>query len=304
MGGTLEGSVGESCMGSGHESGSSAVEVEQLRERVALLEAQLDALLEASEGFAWVKDEASRFVRVNAAIADFAARPKEEVVGLSDFDIWQSEQAEVVRQDDLEVMESRANKFVKEALDELRGGRRVWLSTRKVPVWSGDRIVGTAGTARDITEEHYASIERDEARDALVENQRRRLEELSTPVLRLWKGVLAVPLIGSVDGWRAERLMEALLTAIQREEAEEVVLDITGVSEVDGEVAERLLKAVRAARLVGARCSMVGIRADVARAIVELDIDIGDVQIFSTLEQALGHVLARAGATSAKTSPA
>ena len=289
-------------MSSDESKGSSEVEIASLRARASLLEAQIEAVLEASEGFAWVKDQESRFLHVNSAIADFAARPKEEILGLTDFDIWQNEQAEGVRRDDVEVMRSKANKFVKESLDELRGGRTVWLSTRKVPVWHDGVVVGTAGTARDTTDEHWASVERDEARDALVENQRRRLEELSTPVLRLWKGVLAVPLIGSIDGWRATRLMDALLTAIQREEASEVVIDITGVSEVDGEVAERLLRAVRAASLVGARCSLVGIRADVARAIVELDIDIHDVQIFSTLEQALGEVMRRSKVTSSKKS--
>lgn len=283
-------------------SGTLEAEVEGLREQVALLQAQLSALLEASEGLAWVKDEEGRFVGANSGLASLAAMPREELPGLTDLDLWPSEQAEAFRRDDAEVMRLQTSKFVEEPIDERREGRTAWLSTRKVPVWLGDKVVGTAGCARDITEEHWASVDRDEARNELVETQRRRLEELSTPVLRLWKGVLAVPLIGSVDGWRATRLMDALLTAIQREEASDVVLDITGVTEVDGEVAERLLKAVRAARLVGARCSLVGIRADVARAIVELDIDIGDVKIFSTLEQALGEVMVRAEAKAAKPS--
>lgn len=268
----------------------------RLREQVALLQAQLSALLEASEGLAWVKDEEGRFIDANSVLASLAAVPRDKMPGLTDLDLWPIEQAEAFRRDDAEVMRLQTSKFVEEPIDERRGGRTAWLSTRKVPVWLDDKVVGTAGCARDITEEHWASVDRDEARNELVETQRRRLEELSTPVLRLWKGVLAVPLIGSVDGWRATRLMDALLTAIQREEAADVVLDITGVTEVDGEVAERLLKAVRAARLVGARCSLVGIRADVARAIVELDIDIGDVEIFSTLEQALGEVMGRAEA--------
>ncbi|MGB1014030.1 MAG: PAS domain-containing protein [Nannocystaceae bacterium] len=280
-------------MGSDKASELLGPEVARLRKRCAVLEAQLKAILEASEGLAWVKDVESRFVHANQAVADIAKLSTDDIPGLTDFDFWQSDQAEAVCRDDVEVMQSQANKFVKEALEQRRGGRSVWLSTRKVPVWLGDEVVGTAGTARDITEEHWASVERDAARNELVENQRRRLDELSTPVLRLWKGVLAVPLIGNVDSERAARLMDVLLTAIQHEGAAEVVLDITGVTEVDGEVAQRLLKAVRAARLVGARCSLVGVRPDVARAIVELDIDIGDVPIFSTLEQALGEVIRR-----------
>ncbi|HFE44293.1 MAG TPA: STAS domain-containing protein, partial [Nannocystis exedens] len=132
--------------------------------------------------------------------------------------------------------------------------------------------------------------------------QQRHIEELATPVLRLWKGVLAVPLIGRVEAWRAAQLMDALLAAIQREKASVVVIDITGVTQVDADVAKRLLKTAHAARLVGARCMLVGIRAEVARTIVESGIDIDDVQIYSTLEQALARIIDREKAESAPSS--
>ncbi len=285
-------------MSSKQSNSESAVrENEILRERVAFLEAQLAAVLEASEGLAWIKDAESRFVLANGAVAELTGLAKDSIPGLFDSDIWEGANVEAVRRDDAEVMQSKAPKFVKEALDERREGRRVWLSTRKVPVLLNGEVVGTAGTARDITDEHWARVDLEAARRELVETHRRRLDELSTPVLRLWEGVLVVPLIGDVDRERATRLMTALLSAIQREGAREVMLDLTGVTVVDSDVAERLLRAVRATRLVGARCSLIGIRPEIAQATVMQDIDIGDVQVFSTLEQALVALMRRSAAT-------
>ena len=125
---------------------NAARENERLRERVALLEAQLEALLEASEGLAWVKDEDSRFVVANEAVGELAALPKDKIRGLLDSDIWERANAEAVRRDDVEVMRSERPKFVEEALDQRREGRTVWLSTRKVPVFLNGEAVGADTT--------------------------------------------------------------------------------------------------------------------------------------------------------------
>lgn len=267
-------------------------EPEALRREVAILRAQLRALLEAAQGMAWVKDQDGRFVAANQALAEVAARGVDELPGLTDLDLFAREQAEAFRADDAAVMRARAVKHIEEPIDEQREGKTVWLTTRKAPVVGDDgEILGSAGTARDITDERWTASERRRVQDELVRAQQALIEELATPVLRLWRGVLAVPIIGSVDAWRADRLLQAILDAIHREQAREVVLDITGLREIDGAVAERLMRAIRAARLVGARCSLVGIRAEVARAIVELGVAIGEVKTYSTLEQALAEVM-------------
>ncbi len=284
-------------MGSNGKDAASEEDVFALRERVESLEAQLQALVAACEGLAWIKDASGHFVVVNGAVAEAAGLSRDQMLGRTDLEIWPLEQAEGFRADDAAVMHSRALKAVEEPIDAQRDGRTIWLSTRKAPVITSDgRVHGTAGTARDITDERWTSLDRDRARDELVDAQQRHIEELATPVLRLWKGVLAVPLIGRVDAWRAAQLMNALLVAIQREKARVVVIDITGVTQVDADVAQRLLKTALAARLVGARCMLVGIRAEVARTIVESGIDIDDVQIYSTLEQALARIIDREGA--------
>lgn len=271
---------------------SDANTIAELRRANRALRAQLRALLKVAEGIAWVKDREGRFVAVNEAFTGLADRGVDEILDKTDLDLWPREQAEAFRRDDELVMASGELKHVEEPIDEQREGREVWLSTRKTAVVADDgEVLGSVGSARDITDERWNAGERERVENELISAQRRLIDELATPVLRLWKGVLAVPLIGSIDKGRADQLLLAILGAIQAEGARQVILDITGVSAVDTEVAARLLRTVAAARLVGARCSFVGIRADVAQTLVELGVELGDVQTFSTLEQALLHVV-------------
>lgn len=274
---------------------SDANTIAELRRANRDLRAQLRALLEAAEGIAWVKDTQGRFVAVNEAFTGLADRGFEAILGKTDLDLWPREQAEAFRQDDALVMASGALKHVEEPIDEQREGREVWLSTRKTAIVGDDgEILGSVGIARDITDERWNAGERERVESELVGAQRRLIDELATPVLRLWTGVLAVPLIGSIDKGRADQLLLAILEAIQAEGARQVILDVTGVSAINTEVAARLLRTVAAARLVGARCFLVGIRADVAQTLVELQVELGDVQTFSTLEQALLHIVGAA----------
>ena len=119
--------------------------------------------------------------------------------------------------------------------------------------------------------------------------------ELSTPVVRLWDGIIAVPLVGTLDSARTQLVMEKLLETLVATGAEHAVLDITGVPTVDTEVAQHLLKTVSAVRLLGAECIVSGIRPQVAQTIVSLGIEFGDIATKATLADALAHALNRAG---------
>ena len=124
---------------------------------------------------------------------------------------------------------------------------------------------------------------------------RAALAELSTPVIRLWDGVIAVPLVGTLDSARTQLVMEKLLETLVATGADHAVLDITGVLTVDTEVAQHLLKTVSAARLLGAECIISGIRPQVAHTIVSLGIEFGDIATKATLADALAHALDRRG---------
>lgn len=124
------------------------------------------------------------------------------------------------------------------------------------------------------------------SRDQIVARQQRELLELSTPVINLWKGIIALPLIGTLDSARAHVVMENLLEKIVSSGAHTAIIDITGVPTVDTLVAQHLMKTIAAARLMGARCILSGIRSQIAQTIVHLGIDLGTVVTKASLADA------------------
>lgn len=123
-------------------------------------------------------------------------------------------------------------------------------------------------------------------RETVIREQQESMLELSTPVVQLWKGVLAIPLIGSLDSNRTQIVMEALLEKIVETESDIAIIDITGVPTVDTMVAQHLLKTITAAKLMGAKCIISGIRPQIAATIVHLGVELGDVVTKASLADA------------------
>ncbi|MEU1588669.1 STAS domain-containing protein [Micromonospora sp. NPDC005710] len=128
-------------------------------------------------------------------------------------------------------------------------------------------------------------------RESLIADQAEQLLELSTPVVKLWEGVVAVPLVGTLDSARAQVVMERLLQTLVDTGSPYAIIDITGVPAVDTQVAQHILKTVVAARLMGADCIISGIRPQIAQTIVALGIEFGDIATKASLADALRHVL-------------
>jgi rsbT co-antagonist protein RsbR len=139
-----------------------------------------------------------------------------------------------------------------------------------------------------------------EAREEVIHRQQEELLELSTPVVKLWDGVLALPMIGTLDSARTQVVMESLLQRIVETGAEIAIVDITGVPTVDTLVAQHLLKTVTAIRLMGADCIISGIRPQIAQTIVHLGVELQGVTTKATLADALALALQRAGLTVTK----
>jgi rsbT co-antagonist protein RsbR len=140
-------------------------------------------------------------------------------------------------------------------------------------------------------------------REDVIQSQQRTMLELSTPVVELWKGILALPLIGTLDSERTQLVMESLLTRIVETGASIAIIDITGVPTVDTLVAQHLLKTVAAARLMGADCLISGIRPQIAQTIVHLGVELGDVVTKSTLAGAFAVALQRTGLSIGRPTP-
>jgi rsbT co-antagonist protein RsbR len=132
-------------------------------------------------------------------------------------------------------------------------------------------------------------------RDRVIAEQAETLLELSTPVVKLWDGVVALPLVGTLDSARTQVVMEALLEALVDTGSEHAIIDITGVPAVDTQVAQHLLKTVQAARLLGADCIISGIRPQIAQTVVGLGIEFGDIHTKASLSDALLLALRRSG---------
>lgn len=154
-------------------------------------------------------------------------------------------------------------------------------------MWAATRLVDKLGL--------YTMEAFQKSREQVIARQQQELLELSTPVVELWTGILALPLIGTLDSARTQIVMESLLQKIVETGAPIAIIDITGVPMVDTLVAQHLLKTVAAARLMGADCIISGIRPQIAQTIVHLGVDLSAVTTKATLADAFAIALRRSG---------
>lgn len=137
---------------------------------------------------------------------------------------------------------------------------------------------------------------REQARDLeekleRIQKQEEAIRELSTPAIEIWDDVLALPIIGTLDSKRSAEIMDSLLGAIARTQAGNVVIDMTGVEIVDTHTADHLIKIVRAAGLLGARCVLSGLRPEVVQVLVQLDADLGGAVTLRSLKDGLRYCI-------------
>jgi rsbT co-antagonist protein RsbR len=169
--------------------------------------------------------------------------------------------------------------------DAIRGRMGGKAEELAAAIWLATEILDRLGL---FTTEVYQK-----GREELIRKQQQEMLELSTPVVRLWEGVLALPLIGTLDSARTQVVMESLLNQIVSTGAEIAIIDITGVPTVDTLVAQHLLKTVAAARLMGADCIISGIRPQIAQTIVHLGVELNAVITKATLADAFAIALQR-----------
>jgi PAS domain S-box-containing protein len=183
----------------------------------------------------------------------------------------------------------RVGRFETEGWRVRKDGSRFWANVVISPIRDeAGEVIGFVKVARDLTERRE--------QEQLVQRQRDEILELSTPVIQVWDKVLVLPIIGTLDSLRATRLTEGLLERIAEDQAEVVILEVSGVPAVDTDVAQHLLKTVEAARLMGAASILSGVRPETAQAIVHLGIDLGTLRSRTSLKDALQLALRLVGA--------
>jgi len=168
----------------------------------------------------------------------------------------------------------------------------LWLAYIYVPLRDKEgNITHILSVFEDITEQKRRE-EENRQQEIVINRQAEMLFELSTPLLTISDDTVVMPLIGSIDSRRAQQIMENLLTGITEHGASQVILDITGISVMDTNVAAMLIRLAQAVRLLGAQIILTGIRAEIAQTLVSLDIDFNEIITRSTLRDGIAYALA------------
>jgi rsbT co-antagonist protein RsbR len=244
---------------------------------------------------AWMQEASSKDARQRAQALEILKLLRDALASGSDTNRLESPEWDGLRSALTELSSSRA------AQGQSASDTNVFVLALKKPLFAavsekgGDAAaLWTMSRTVDKLAQHTVTTFQ-EARENIIRRQQEELLELSTPVVKLWEGVLAVPMIGVLDSSRTQMVMEALLQKIVETGSELAIIDITGVPTVDTLVAQHLLKTVSAIRLMGADCIISGIRPQIAQTIVHLGIDLQGVSTKATLADALALALQRTG---------
>lgn len=217
--------------------------------------------------------------------------PPDEVLGRAADDVFPRGVTDRLKTAIEQVLTSDAPQTL--SYERERGGETRYVSAKMSALHGhGDEIAGVTVIERDLTEQVLAERALAE-RLTVVEQQRETIRAMSTPILQVWDGVLALPIIGAVDQQRSIAIMDDLLEAITTLHAHLVILDVTGVDAVDTATADHFGKILRAAGLLGAECFVSGIRATVAQTMAELGMNIGSTRTFGTMQSALQVAILR-----------
>ena len=238
----------------------------------------------------FLKDLRQRFILVNEQFARAGGMRPAECIGLSEADLFPPEQAADLLAVEAQIVASGQPCEREDQVDMVDGMH--WVHSNKFPIHDAEGVcTGIGGLIPDITERRKLDDERLALREQVIEAQQAALRELSTPLLPLAEGVLAMPLIGTIDSVRASEILETLLRGISERRVHTAILDITGVREVDIQTADALVGAARAARLLGARVILTGVSPAIARTLVMLDANLDGIAILATLASGIAHAM-------------
>lgn len=239
----------------------------------------------------YVKDRVGYHITANQQQADICGIEKpEDLIGKHDREMYPDTWQEY-HEDEQRIMATDKPMHNKEEHIIGQDGQDIWLLTTKVPTKDENGTVnGIIGFGVDITEMKLAQLDADRQR-SIVEKQRQTLLDLSAPIIPITDDAIIMPLIGSFDGERAKVVMRSLLHGVSRFSANTVILDLTGVSMIDTEVAGYLHRSIEAIKLKGARAIITGITAEIAEAIIDLGIDWSKIETWRDLQSGINRIL-------------
>jgi rsbT co-antagonist protein RsbR len=280
--------------------------VAALTERIAALEAQLAALqldaamylqaLDSVSDMVLCKGPRAHIVYANKAFRDFYGMTQEQIQGLIDAPFAEPDYTQQYIKDDTAVFTTGQTLTIpEEPVKRYDGEVHLFRTVKSACRDATGTIVRTIGVSWDITERKQweeaarQSIQQEE----IIRHQAAVLDELSTPLIPISDDVVIMPLIGTIDSTRAHRVLESLLTGVAASRARVVILDITGVTVVDTQVANVFIQAAQAVGLLGAQVVLTGIRPEVAQTIVGLGVDLNTIITRGTLRDGITFALRR-----------
>lgn len=273
------------------------LEASHARQRVELLKISershlLDAVIQNSPSVIFVKTVDGVYSLVNEHVANLYQTTRENLVGMKDSDYFPAEDAQAMREKDNEAL-LHGHPIQFEESIFFNGQLRHYVTIKFAIKGLDGAPLGICGIATDVTEQKQKEAERLEMREQVIAAQEAALRELSTPLVPIAEGVMAMPLIGAIDGKRAELILTALLDGVSKQNAHTVIMDITGVRTVDAQVAEALVRAARSVGLLGARVIVTGVRPEVARILVDLGTDLQGIVTRATLRSGIASALGK-----------
>lgn len=247
------------------------------------------------ETLIFIKDRDGRYLMANRAMLAAMGRPNDgSVLGKTDYDFYPSEVADRYHAEDMHILTT--GEPILDRVHESNGGsgKHLWRQVTKVPLrdFSG-HVVGVASVVRDITSLKEAEAEQLALREEIIRAQEMVLRELSTPLIPISDDVLIMPLIGAIDTRRAQQILETLLQGVAAHGGSTAIIDITGVSVVDTQVANALVQAARAVKLLGASVILSGVGPEIAQTLIGLGVDLTGIKTLGTLQRSVAYALGR-----------
>lgn len=252
----------------------------------------MQALADRSPLGIFAKQADGRYLYVNEEFARSVGRTPEEVIGGDDFAIFPAEIAAMLRRHDADLLAADVPLSREDAGVGADAERTYW--SLKFPLRdAAGELLAICGIVNDISGLRQAERERTALQQQVIAAQQAALAELSTPLMPVAEGVLVMPLIGAIDRARAEQILAAMMTGIAAQRARTVILDITGVHDVDSHAAEALVRAAEGARLLGAAAILSGITPALARTLVALGVPLHRLVAVGDLRSAVARALQR-----------
>ncbi|NJP06821.1 MAG: PAS domain S-box protein [Chloroflexaceae bacterium] len=250
------------------------------------------SLVESIDDWIWEVNADGLYAYSSPGVIELLGYTPEEMIGKSPFDFMPPDEAErvaIIFQVALQ-QQQPLHRFENRLLR--KDGCEVIVETNGVPFFAADgTMCGYRGIDHDVTAQRRMEADRAALQQQIIDAQREALRELSTPLIPLSDTVMMMPLIGTIDSGRAQQVMETLLDGVARQRASMVILDITGVSVVDTQVAQAIIQTAQAVRLLGAKMMLTGIRPQIAQTLVHLGVDLSGIITRGSLQAGIAAAL-------------